>query len=147
MRRQQIPCLMGAVVGTLLTLAACGGTAPPTASGGAGGPAPTATRSTGPASPTAAGGASVDVTLSEYHIDMPQSVPAGTVSFTVANAGSTAHNFEIEGNGVEKTCAANLHPGETKTLQVDLKPGSYEVYCPVDNHKGMGMKLDLKVGR
>jgi uncharacterized cupredoxin-like copper-binding protein len=38
-----------------------------------------------------------------------------------------------------------LNPGETKTLLVELKPGTYEVYCPVPGHKPHGMSLDLTV--
>jgi uncharacterized cupredoxin-like copper-binding protein len=30
-------------------------------------------------------------------------------------------------------------------MQVDLKPGTYEVYCPVANHKGKGMEMKLTV--
>jgi len=54
------------------------------------------------------------------------------------------HNFEIEGNGIEKR-VGKLNPGETKTLLVELKPGTYEVYCPVPGHKSHGMSLDLTV--
>ncbi len=149
-------CLLGLVVSALLMLTACGSaaTATPTSAGtgvvggGYGGEYGGGYAGSGTAaSPaSAAGGATVEVRLSDFKIDMPSSVKAGMTSFQVTNAGATAHNFEIEGNGLEKKFDANLSPGETKTLQVELKPGSYEVYCPVDGHKGMGMQLTLKVG-
>jgi uncharacterized cupredoxin-like copper-binding protein len=30
-------------------------------------------------------------------------------------------------------------------VTVDLKPGTYEFYCPVDGHKAGGMKGELTV--
>jgi hypothetical protein len=87
----------------------------------------------------------VAVTLTEFNIDMSASIPAGPTVFEVTNQGTTEHNFEIEGQGVEEELAANLQPGETGMLEVDLEPGTYEVYCPVDNHEGEGMALQLTV--
>jgi uncharacterized cupredoxin-like copper-binding protein len=68
----------------------------------------------------------------------------GSTTFKVTNTGKELHNFEIEGNGIEKR-VGKLNPGETKTLLVELKPGKYEVYCPVPGHKSHGMSLDLTV--
>lgn len=86
----------------------------------------------------------VEVKLSEYKIEMPASAAAGSTTFTVTNTGKTVHNFEIEGNGIEKRLG-KLAAGETRTLSVELKPGKYEVYCPIPGHKMRGMKLDLTV--
>jgi uncharacterized cupredoxin-like copper-binding protein len=88
--------------------------------------------------------ATIEVKLSEYKIEMPKTVPAGGTTFKVSNTGKEMHNFEIEGNGIEKR-VGKLNPGETKTLLVELKPGTYEVYCPVPGHKSHGMSLDLTV--
>jgi len=88
--------------------------------------------------------ATIEVKLSEYKIEMPKTVPAGSTTFKVTNTGKEMHNFEIEGNGIEKR-VGKLNPGETKTLLVELKPGTYEVYCPVPGHKSHGMSLDLTV--
>jgi uncharacterized cupredoxin-like copper-binding protein len=88
--------------------------------------------------------ATIEVKLSEYKIEMPKTVPARGTTFKVSNTGKEMHNFEIEGNGIEKR-VGKLNPGETKTLLVELKPGTYEVYCPVPGHKSHGMSLDLTV--
>jgi hypothetical protein len=45
---------------------------------------------------------SVEVTLTEYKIEMPASVSAGATTFKVTNTGKEAQGFEIEGNGIEK---------------------------------------------
>jgi uncharacterized cupredoxin-like copper-binding protein len=89
--------------------------------------------------------ASVKVTLTEYKIEMPASVSAGVTTFKVTNTGKEAHGFEIEGNGIEKALKPRLKKGESGSLQVDLKPGTYEVYCPVLGHKRRGMTLNLTV--
>jgi uncharacterized cupredoxin-like copper-binding protein len=94
--------------------------------------------------PDAAQG-SVEVKLTEYKIEMPASVGAGVTTFKVTNAGEETHGFEIEGNGTEKALKPRLKKGESSSLQVDLKPGTYKVYCPVHGHKTRGMSLDLTV--
>jgi predicted lipoprotein with Yx(FWY)xxD motif/uncharacterized cupredoxin-like copper-binding protein len=96
------------------------------------------------ASPTA--GNVVEVSLTEFAIDMPTELPAGPTTFNITNAGSATHNFEIEGQGIEMELEENLAGGESGTLTVDLQPGTYEIYCPVGNHADMGMELELTVG-
>lgn len=88
----------------------------------------------------------VQVGLTEYTIDMPSSLPAGPTTFEVTNNGTFNHNFEIEGQGIEQVFDTNLQPGETRTVQVDLAVGTYDVYCPVDGHADRGMRLELTVG-
>ncbi len=87
----------------------------------------------------------VEVKLTEYKIEMPASVGAGVTTFKVTNAGEETHGFEIEGNGIEKALKPRLKKGGSSSLQVDLKPGTYKVYCPVHGHKMRGMSLDLTV--
>ena len=88
---------------------------------------------------------SVEVKLTEYKIEMPASVGAGVTTFKVTNAGEETHGFEIEGNGIEKALKPRLKKGGSSSLQVDLKPGTYKVYCPVHGHKMRGMSVDLTV--
>jgi uncharacterized cupredoxin-like copper-binding protein len=87
----------------------------------------------------------VEVKLTEFKIEMPTTVAAGPTTFSVTNTGGDVHSFEIEGNGIEKALATQLQAGQTKTLRVELKPGTYEVYCPVDGHKMLGMSRKLTV--
>jgi uncharacterized cupredoxin-like copper-binding protein len=87
----------------------------------------------------------VEVTLSEKNISMPKSLGAGKTAFVVTNNGKGKHNFEIEGQGIDKKFMLSLDPKDTKTLHVDLKPGTYKVSCPVGDHAEEGMKLDLIV--
>jgi hypothetical protein len=89
----------------------------------------------------------VEVRLTEFTIQMPPTVPIGRVTFSVTNDGTMEHNFEIEGQGIEERFDTNLKPGELRSLQVDLAAGTYTVYCPVEDHKGRGMQLELKVAQ
>jgi uncharacterized cupredoxin-like copper-binding protein len=89
--------------------------------------------------------AEVDVSLTEFAIDMPTELPAGPTTFVVTNDGTIEHSLEIEGQGIEEELEPHLQPGESGTLEVDLAPGTYEVYCPVGNHREQGMELELTV--
>jgi plastocyanin len=70
---------------------------------------------------------------------------AGTVSIELVNDGDAPHAIEIEGNGVEES-SETIDAGETTTLTVELEDGTYEVYCPVDGHRDLGMVGTLTVG-
>lgn len=92
----------------------------------------------------------VEVTLSDFKISMPMNLKAGQTRFNISNAGKNEHSFELEGktgdaDRKEDKLLANLDPGEKTHLDVDLQPGTYEVYCPVGNHADRGMKHTLTV--
>src|SRR4051794_30700219 len=91
--------------------------------------------------------AALTATLSEWKIDLSSAtVAAGKVTFSATNAGSIPHALEVEGNGLEQKTPL-IQPGETATLMLTLKPGRYEIYCPVgeDSHKKLGMETHLQV--
>lgn len=97
--------------------------------------------------PAPAAPAQVSVRLSEWKVELSQrTIAAGTVRFAITNAGSIPHGFEVEGGGLEKETAV-IQPGASDTLTLTLKPGAYEVYCPVgeDSHKKLGMEAHLTV--
>jgi len=88
-----------------------------------------------------------DVRLSEWKVELAnRAVPPGAVTFEVANAGTIPHGFEIEGRGIERETPL-IQPGRSASLTVTLRPGRYEVYCPVggDSHKNLGMVARLEV--
>jgi len=105
------------------------------------------TAATTESSTTAAGGGggAVQIGETEYKLDPSDpTVKAGSVTFDVSNDGTTTHNLQIEGNGVEET-TDSLSPGDTGQLTVDLKPGTYEMYCTIDGHKDLGMDGTITV--
>ncbi len=87
----------------------------------------------------------VDVTLTDYHIDMPTHLKSGKTAFVVKDASKRKHNFEIQGQGVDKKFLNNLSPGQTKVLHITLEDGSYTVFCPLDGHRNKGMEATVTV--
>jgi plastocyanin len=127
------------VLGTLLGLTACG------ALEGAVGSDNQAPPDGTEASPASAQTITAEVGLTEYAIQMPVSLAAGPQLFRVTNKGAIVHNLEVEGLGIEETFESNLSPGENQTMRLNLKPGTYQVYCPVSNHREQGMEMQLSV--
>ncbi len=99
------------------------------------------------AQPTHRAPGAVSAKLSEWKVELSEAtIAAGPVTFTISNAGSIPHAFEVEGEGIEQETTV-IQPGATATLTLTLKPGTYEVYCPVgeDSHKKLGMETHLTV--
>ena len=108
-------------------------------------PAETTPADTGAAA-SGGGGGGEKVSLTEFKITPKDaSVKAGKVTFDVSNDGSVPHALEIEGNGAEEKTDI-LTGGQKATLEADLKPGTYEWYCPVGDPKDRGMKGEIVVG-
>lgn len=87
----------------------------------------------------------VNVTVNDGGVRMPRSLSAGKTAFVVTNNGNQSHNFEIEGEDLEKSFWFSLAPRQTKTMQVNLKPGSYEADCSVAEHADKEAKVRLVV--
>jgi uncharacterized cupredoxin-like copper-binding protein len=105
---------------------------------------PIVAESDNPAATPTAASPTQEVHLIEYEIHMPDTLPAGRVAFNVENGGKENHAFEIEGNGIEQKTDV-LTRGNTTALEVELKPGTYTVYCPVPGHAEKGMKKTVTV--
>ena len=89
----------------------------------------------------------VKAELREWKISLNSPrVSSGRVTIEVHNSGTAAHSFEIEGNGIEERTRP-VAPDSTITLSVELKPGKYDIYCPLGSglHKKMGMTASLAV--
>ena len=91
----------------------------------------------------------IQLTLEEWTMGFQTMVvPSGQLKFVVTNSGTMAHGFEIEGEIAGEEVEWEIEPfepGLTKTLEVRLPPGTYEVYCPVPGHKEEGMVAELIV--
>jgi uncharacterized cupredoxin-like copper-binding protein len=87
----------------------------------------------------------VTVTESEWKVSLPQTtLKAGKYEFDVKNDGKLPHNLTIKGPGVS-AATPDFNGGQTQTLTVDLKPGSYDFYCSIPGHKAAGMDAKVTV--
>jgi uncharacterized cupredoxin-like copper-binding protein len=122
--------------------------------------APTATVAA-PASPTSA------VTLKEWSVGVsPTQVKAGKYTYTITNAGQTAHELLVfksdlapsaypmkgtdineEGAGMTKISDGdNIEPGGTQQRTIDLsQPGTYLFVCNIPGHFMQGMSTVVAV--
>jgi uncharacterized cupredoxin-like copper-binding protein len=105
----------------------------------------TTTATTTATTTTTSAATSVPVSETEFKIALPKTtLAAGSYSFEVKNDGKIEHDLVVKGNGVdEKT--PTIGPGKSATLNVDLKPGTYDVYCSIPGHKQAGMDVKLTV--
>jgi plastocyanin len=90
---------------------------------------------------------SVSVTLTEWKVGLASdTLRAGSVSFEVKNTGSMTHAFYVRGNGVDKG-TREIPANQSATLTLTLKPGTYEVFCPMseESHKMAGMARKIVV--
>jgi plastocyanin len=77
---------------------------------------------------------------STLSIDQP-----GTVRFRVTNDGETVHALEVEAPGGEVE-TENIQPGKSATLVAELvEAGTFVMYCPVGNHRELGMEGKVEV--
>jgi uncharacterized cupredoxin-like copper-binding protein len=114
-----------------LLLAACGGTSGKSTS-----------NASGPVLQT------IQISEKEYSLTPSKITVAktGTYELKATNEGTITHALEIEGNGVEEK-TGDVATGSTATLRMNLSnDGSYEIYCPIDGHRGQGMAGTLAVG-
>jgi uncharacterized cupredoxin-like copper-binding protein len=106
--------------------------------------------------PAAAG--KVDVKLGEMFVrPNAQVVRAGKITFTVANTGKLTHEMIVERTPVTlessgKASEAHssgevpeLAPGKSGKVTLQLKPGTYQLFCNVPGHYAAGQRTSITV--
>jgi len=97
---------------------------------------------------SASAATAINVTEREYKLTLSKkTASAGTVTFTVHNAGHVKHALAVSGgglSGVKRTLT--IAPGKTRTLTVKFaRAGTVQVWCPMPGHAALGMKTFLKL--
>jgi uncharacterized cupredoxin-like copper-binding protein len=88
----------------------------------------------------------IAVKETEFKIALPtESLKPGSYEFDVDNGGKIDHDLVVKGPGVNDQKTPLLAAGKTAKLKVDLKSGTYELYCSVPGHKQAGMDVKITV--
>ena len=90
---------------------------------------------------------SVRVSAEEYSFDPSDIVVGGpgTLSVTLANDGSLAHNWKLFEGDRELGGTPAFPSGQAKSTRVRLASGRYAFICTVGDHAELGMKGTLTV--
>ncbi len=70
---------------------------------------------------------------------------AGSVSIAFTNASPLSHNLTVASSSGAIAGATPIFQGGSKTLTLNLKPGTYKFYCSVPGHRQAGMEGTLVV--
>jgi plastocyanin len=70
---------------------------------------------------------------------------AGEVSIAMTNMSPLGHNVTVESSSGKILGAVPTFQGGTKTLKLNLKPGTYKFFCSVPGHRMAGMEGTLSI--
>src|SRR3954452_24605653 len=145
--------LMGAVMGAVAAgagLTACSSGGGSGNSSAAGGTTPASSDSGGGSSSSAEARSGTQTAEGEATADklaLPTTTfSPGTYTFQMADDGHATHAIAIQGPGVDGKQYGTVGPGGTTSLTVTLQKGTYNLWCPVGNHRAAGMQTTLTVG-
>lgn len=98
--------------------------------------------------PEVEAGTTVLVMLNDNSIAVPeQSIPPGPAVLTIENRGSGVHNLVIEGEGIDATAGETIPQGQSRTMEVQFKPGTYTLFCPIADHRQKGEEIKVTIAR
>jgi plastocyanin len=138
---------MLALAAGLLALAGCGSSSSSSSSSAA----TTSSTSSTPAAPAGGEGGGKSLSLAsdpggQLKYDTTSlSAAAGKVSINFTNMAPLGHNLTIASSSGAVVGATPTFEGGSKTLSVNLKPGTYKFYCSVPGHRQAGMEGTLTV--
>jgi plastocyanin len=137
----------------LLLLAGCGNSSSGSSSSAStpSAPAATPTTSTTSSTPAPSEGAGQKLSLEASsggqlsYNTTSLSAKAGAVSIDFTNASPVGHNVTVESSSGETVGATPTFQGGSKTVALNLKPGTYKFFCSVPGHRQAGMEGTLTV--
>jgi len=96
---------------------------------------------------TAPANAKLRVVADEYSFD-PSTIVlsgAGTLTLTLRNQGSLAHNLKLFRGDEESGGTPTLPAGGSESTRLNIEHGSYKMVCTVGDHEELGMTGTLRV--
>ncbi len=93
--------------------------------------------------------ARLGVDATEFHLMLSRpSVRAGVVEIELQNSGQDPHDLRVRRIGGKHTFVVPLtQPGGHKSVSLNLKPGRYQLWCSLADHRSLGMQAVLRVRR
>jgi len=137
----------------LIALAGCGSSSSSSTPSAAAPASAATTASSAASTPSSTGGTSAAQTLSLAanaegqlkYTTTSLTAKAGAVSIDFTNAAPLSHNVTIASASGAVVGATPTFQGGSKTLSLNLKPGTYTFYCSVPGHRQAGMEGKLVV--
>ena len=92
----------------------------------------------------------IEITLADFYIGMPDILPAGDLTLRLASEGVEEHNLIFVRNDTEQTVwetDGRLSPFEVRTIEVNLSAGEYTAVCDFSGHETRGMFFEFTVSQ
>jgi manganese oxidase len=87
-------------------------------------------------------GSTIEVVLGDYTIDGNLTAPAGEVRLHAVNNGGLPHDVGLRGGPMSNEMRSGL---QTTVDLGTLAPGTYQLYCNVEDHEARGMVANLVI--
>ena len=89
------------------------------------------------------------VQSSEFHLVLSRpSVKAGVVEIELQNVGEDPHDLRVRRVGGTHTFSIPMTgPGKRRSIAIRMRPGRYQLWCSVADHRQLGMQTLLRVRR
>jgi plastocyanin len=87
------------------------------------------------------------VTSVEYHYTLSKTtVAAGKIAFDFVNNGQDEHNLNVlSGEGSLKGSFPDTVSKGVRDQTIEMRPGTYTLFCSLPEHEAKGMKATLTV--
>jgi len=141
--------VLSVALAALLVAAGCGGSSSGSSSSSSTPASPATSSSTSSSGGTTAKGETLSLEAnSEGQLKYNKTsltAKAGNVSIDFTNMASLSHNVTVESSSGTVVGAIPSFQGGTRTLSLNLKPGTYKFFCSVPGHRMAGMEGTLTV--
>ena len=93
--------------------------------------------------------ARLGVQAEEFHLVLSRaSVKAGVVEIELQNVGEDPHDLRVRRVGGTHTFSIPMTaPGKRRSIAIRMRPGRYQLWCSVADHRQLGMQTLLRVRR